>query len=131
MAVLGPRTAVLGAITLFGTAMLLMPLTTSSLVLSLLALGLWAAGTWFGVPAMQAIVASHSDRLRGTMLAFNSSALNLAGVVGPIVIGAVISGAGFGAAFLTGSLLAVATFALAWVVLPRRVATGPVPAAGA
>ena len=74
---------------------------------------------------MQAIVAAHSNRLRGTMLAFNSSALNLAGVVGPILIGAIISGAGFGAAFLTGSLLAVATFALAWVVLPRREATEP------
>jgi predicted MFS family arabinose efflux permease len=128
MAVLGPRNAVLWAIAAFGTAGLLMPLTTSSLVLSVLVLGLWASGTWFGVPAIQAIVASHSDRLRGTMLAFNSSAFNLAGVVGPIVIGAVVSGAGFGAAFMTGSLLAAATFALAWIVLPRRAATEPLAA---
>ena len=92
MAVLGPRTAVLGAIAVFGTAMLLMPFTSSSLALSLLVLGLWASGTWFGVPAHQAIVSAHSDRLRGTMLAFNSSALNLAGVVGPVVIGSIVDG---------------------------------------
>lgn len=120
MDAVGPRTAVLLAIAVFGTAVALMPLTTSSLALSLLVLALWASGTWFGVPAMQAIVAAHSDRLRGTMLAFNSSSFSLAGVLGPVVIGSLITVAGFGAAFLAGSAFAVAAFTLAWLVLPRR-----------
>ncbi|CAN5621589.1 MFS transporter [soil metagenome] len=128
MAAVGPRTAVLFAIAVFGTAVALMTLTTSSLVLSLLVLALWASGTWFGVPAMQAIVAAHSDRLRGTMLAFNSSAFSLAGVMGPVVIGSVITVAGFGAAFVIGSAFATVAFALAWLILPRRAAPEPVVA---
>ena len=104
------------------TAMLLMPLTTPSPVLSLLALALWASGTWFGIPAMQAIVAAHSDRLRGTMLAFNTSAFNLAGVVGPVIMGTVITAAGFGAAFLLGSALVATALGTGWLVLPRRTA---------
>jgi multidrug resistance protein len=127
MALLGPRNAVLAAVAVVATAMLLMPATTASPVLSLLALALWASGTWFGVPAMQAIVAAHSDRLRGTMLAFNSSAFNLAGVLGPVLMGAVITAAGFGAAFLLGSAIVASALALAWLVLPRP-AVAPVPA---
>jgi predicted MFS family arabinose efflux permease len=120
MAAVGPRTAVLFAIAVFGTAVALMPLTTSSLVLSLLVLALWASGTWFGVPAMQAIVAAHSERLRGTMLAFNSSSFSLAGVLGPVVIGSLITIGGFGAGFLSGSAFAAVAFALAWLILPRH-----------
>jgi DHA1 family inner membrane transport protein len=130
MALLGPRNAVLVAVTVVATAMLLMPATTPSPVLSLMALAVWASGTWFGVPAMQAIVAAHSDRLRGTMLAFNSSAFNLAGVLGPVLMGAVITAAGFGAAFLLGSAIVASALALAWLVLPRA-AVAPVPASPA
>jgi predicted MFS family arabinose efflux permease len=122
MEALGPRNAVLSAVSIVAVAMLAMPLTTGSLVLSLLVLGLWASGTWFGVPAMQAIVAAHTDRLRGTMLAFNSSAFNLASVLGPVVMGAVITAAGFGPAFLLGAASMAVALALAWAVLPHRTA---------
>jgi predicted MFS family arabinose efflux permease len=122
---IGTRRVVLIGITLFGTAALLMPLTTSALPLTLLVLALWASGTWFGVPAINAIVAAYSERLRGTMLAFNSSSLNLAGVIGPVLIGSIVSAYGFTAAYWTASLFAVAAFALAFVVLPRRDEPGP------
>jgi predicted MFS family arabinose efflux permease len=120
MAVLGPRTAVLVAIGAFSTAAALMPLSTGALPLSVLVMGLWAAGTWFGVPAITAIMAAHSQKLRGTMLAFNSSAFSLSGVIGPILIGAIVTSAGFSAAFWVASLMGVGAFVLAWYVLPRR-----------
>jgi MFS family permease len=68
---------------------------------------------------MQTIVSAHTERLRGTMLAFNSSALNLAGVVGPALIGAIVTTSGFHAAYWSAALVAAAAFSLAWVVLPR------------
>lgn len=117
---IGTRRVVLVGITLFGTAAFLMPLTTGALPLTLIVLALWASGTWFGVPAINAIVAAYSQRLRGTMLAFNSSSLNLAGVIGPVLIGSIVSAYGFTAAYWTASLLGVAAFALAFAVLPRR-----------
>ena len=125
MTTIGPRSAVLLAICAFGSAALLMPLSTTALPLTLLVLALWASGTWFGIPAIQAIVAAHSEQLRGTMLAFNSSALNLAGVIGPALMGAIITAAGFAAAYWSAALIAVAAFALAWTVLPRRAAQEP------
>jgi predicted MFS family arabinose efflux permease len=119
MSVLGPRNVVLIAIGVFAFAALLMPLTTSALPLSLAVMALWASGTWFGIPAINAIVAAHSERLRGTMLAFNESALMLGGVVGPALMGVVVVSLGFGYAFTLGSVIAVGAFALAWIVLPR------------
>lgn len=130
MAAIGPRTAVLTAIVLFGSAALVMPLTAFSLPISLLALGVWAAGTWFGMPAIQSIVAAHSDSVRGTLLAFNASALNLAGVVGPALIGSLIAAGGFGLAMPAGAALAAVAFLLAWIVLPRRAPPLPSPVAG-
>lgn len=120
MAVVGPRTAVLLAISAFGSAVLLMPLTISALPLTLVVIALWASGTWFGVPAMQAIIAAHSDSVRGTMLAFNSSAFSFSGVLGPAIIGSIIATAGFAAAFTSSAVFAVAAFCLAWFILPRR-----------
>ena len=119
MAVLGARNAVLFAISAFVVAALLMPLTTSALPLTVLVMGLWAAGTWFGVPAIQAIIAAHSENLRGTMLAFNSSAFSLSGVVGPVVIGAIVAAAGFSVAFWVAALIGAVALVLAWIILPR------------
>lgn len=133
MGVIGPRNAVLFAITAFGTAVALMPLTVGMLPASLLVLMLWASGTWFGIPAMQAIVAAHSERFRGTMLAFNSSSLNLAGVFGPALIGAIVVASGFQVAFWAAALFAIGAFIFAFLALPRADAldtTEPEPAAG-
>ena len=57
------------------------------MVLALAVFGVWVFGTWFGLPAQQSIAASLSDRARGTVMAFNSSALNLAAVISPIIAG--------------------------------------------
>ena len=133
MGVIGPRNAVLFAITAFGTAVVLMPLTTFALPATLLVMMLWASGTWFGIPAMQAIISSHSERFRGTMLAFNSSSLNLAGVFGPALVGVVVAASGFHAAFWVAALGAAAAFVLAFVVLPRSASLKgeePEPVAG-
>ena len=126
MGIVGPRRVVLTGITLFGTAAFLMPFSTAWLPLSLGVMAIWASGTWFGVPAINAIVAAYSERSRGTMLAFNSSAFNLAGVIGPMLIGSIIVSIGFAAAYWTAALFAVAAFILAYVVLPRRSPGEPV-----
>lgn len=121
MALLGARTAVLIAMSAFVMAAVLMPLSTSALPLSVLVMALWAAGTWFGVPAMQAIIAAHSENLRGTMLAFNSSAFSLSGVIGPIIIGALVASVGFSGAFWVAALLGAGALTMAWIILPRPV----------
>ena len=119
MAAVGTRPAVLVGIITTSSAAVLMPLSTSALPLTVLVVALWVSGTWFALPAMQAIVAAHSERLRGTMLAFNSSALNLSLAIGPIIGGAILVAAGFPAAFWSAALFGVTAFGLAWVMLPR------------
>ena len=64
-------------------------------------------------------MAAYSERLRGTMLAFNSSAMNLAGVLGPMLIGTIVASLGFAAAYWTAVLFAAGAFLLAFGVLPR------------
>jgi predicted MFS family arabinose efflux permease len=119
MAVVGPRNAVLIAIIVFSSAVALMPLSSSALPLTLLVMALWAGGSWFGQPAMQAIVAAHSENLRGTMLAFNSSAMFLAGVIGPVVFGVIVAASSISTAFWMGALFGVGAFVVAWIMLPR------------
>jgi predicted MFS family arabinose efflux permease len=133
MSVLGPRRAVLLAIGLFGTAVLLLPFTAAGWPLAVGVFALWAFGTWFGVPAMQVIVASRSETARGTLLAFNASATNLAGVAGPAITGALIVSGGFGWAAAWSAAAAAGAFLLAWKVLPRpaRTSAGQATAEGA
>ena len=119
MAVLGTRNVVLIAIAAFVVAAVLMPFTTSALPLTVLVMGVWAAGTWFGVPAIQAIMAAHSENLRGTMLAFNSSAFSMSGVIGPIIVGAIVAASGFAAAFWFAAFLGGLALLLAWFILPK------------
>lgn len=126
---IGAKRAVLIAISAFAIGTFLLPLTVVALPLALVAFAVWAFGTWFGVPASQVIIASLSDRLRATVLAFNGSAVSLGGVIGPAVTGQVLAGAGFAAAARWTSLLAVAALVLALVVLPREraaAATAPI-----
>ena len=130
----GARRTVLLGLTLFGSAVLVLPQVTGAFPLALAVFAVWAFGTWFGVPAMQTIVAGLSDTARGTMLAFNGSALNLGGVIGPIISGQIIDRAGFGVAGIWSACLAAVAIAIAWFVLPRRMAgetrvEEPVPAA--
>lgn len=97
----------------------LLPLTVGSLPLALLVFSAWAFGTWFGLPGQQTIVAGLNDRIRGTMLAFNSSALNLGGVFGPILTGQFLLLGGFDAAARWTSLVALVALGVAWWRLPR------------
>jgi predicted MFS family arabinose efflux permease len=119
MTSIGARSAVLVAICAFGTAALLVPLSMSAMPLTLLVLALWASGTWFGVPALQAVEAAHAQRLRFTPLAFGANALGLAGVFCPALVGTIIAEAGLAAAYWSAAFIALAAFVLARTVLPR------------
>jgi MFS transporter, DHA1 family, inner membrane transport protein len=119
---IGPRRTVLLGIAAFVVGSFVLPWTVVALPVALVVLALWAFGTWFGQPGMQMIVAGLSDRLRGTMLAFNGSALNLGGVVGPIATGQVLSLGGFDAAARWGTFVGLLALTLGWFVLPRTVA---------
>ena len=123
LARIGARRTVLIGIAMFGCAAFLLPLTTSALPLALGVIAFWAFGTWFGVPGIQTIVAGISTTARGTMLAFNSSALNLGGVIGPFVTGRIIETGGFGLAGPWSAFLAGCAFLIAWRVLPHHVRT--------
>ena len=121
LARIGARRTVLIGIAMFGCAAFLLPLTTAALPLALGVIAIWAFGTWFGVPGIQTIVAGLSSTSRGTMLAFNSSALNLGGVIGPLVTGRIIAAGGFGLAGPWSAFLAACAFLIAWRVLPHHV----------
>ena len=120
----GPRRAVLIGLTCFMVAVLLLPVTAVALPISLLVFAVWAFGTWFGVPGIQTIVAELSETARGTMLAFNSSALNLGAVVGPIATGLVLAAGGFALAAPWTAVLAGCALIIAYRVLPRTRPSG-------
>lgn len=115
----GARRVLLTGLSVAGVAVFLVPLAPA-LPVALLLFAAWAAATWFGIPAMQTIVAGLSSSARGTMLAFNSSALNLGSVIGPIVTGRIIDDAGFGTAGLWSAFLFASALILAVQVLPHR-----------
>ena len=128
----GPRRAVMIGISAFAVAAFVMPLTHVSLPLALLVFAGWAFGTWFGIPGIQTIVAGLSASLRGTMLAFNSSAQNFGNVIGPAITGQILAVGGFAAAGPWSSVVGLVALALAWRFLPRTLAEtdragGPVP----
>ena len=120
---IGPRRVVLLAIACYGLAVFILP-SVSVLILALAVFALWVFGTWFGLPAQQSIAASISDRARGTVMAFNSSALNLAAVVSPIIGGLVFAEGGFRLLGSWTAVVAMAAFVAAYLLLPRA---APVP----
>jgi predicted MFS family arabinose efflux permease len=125
IATIGPRRTVLIGLSLFAAAVFVLPLTTVALPLALVVFAVWAFGTWFGIPALNTIVAGLSESERGSRLAFNSSAQSLSNVVGPIVTGAIIANWGFGVAGPYTSVLGMSTLALAWLVLPKPARSAP------
>jgi MFS transporter, DHA1 family, inner membrane transport protein len=116
--IVGARRTVLIGISLFVVCTFVLPFTVGYLPIALLVFAIWAFGTWFGLPGQQTIVASLSDRIRGTMLAFNGSALNLGGVIGPILTGQVLAWGGFDAAARWASLVGLIALVAAYVRLP-------------
>lgn len=117
---LGPRRTVLIGVGLFTGAAFALPLTTAALPLAIGVMAIWAFGTWFGVPGLQTIIAGLSSTARGTMLAFNGSAINLGGTIGPIITGRLIEAGGFAIAGPWSALLGATAFVIALRVLPRR-----------
>ncbi|HET7030781.1 MAG TPA: MFS transporter [Candidatus Limnocylindrales bacterium] len=115
----GARRAVMIGIAAFAVAAFLMPLTRVSLPLALLVFAGWAFGTWFGIPGIQTIVAGLSATLRGTMLAFNSSAQNFGNVLGPAVVGQVLAIGGFSLAGPWSAGVGLVALVIAWRFLPR------------
>jgi predicted MFS family arabinose efflux permease len=128
VAAIGPRRTVMAGIGLFVGAALVLPLTTVWLPLTLVVFGTWAFGTWFALPAIQSIVAGISDTARGTLLAFNSSAQNLAFVLAPILVGALLGIGGFGLALRVAAGIGAVALVAAYLLLPRATAAGPTPA---
>jgi predicted MFS family arabinose efflux permease len=115
----GPRRTVLVGIGCFVVAAPLLTITAVALPITIAVFSVWAFGTWFGIPGIQTIVAELSDRARGTMLAFNSSSLNLGFVIGPIVTGLILSAGGFFLATVWAAFLGGCALLIALRVLPR------------
>jgi len=125
-ATLGARRAVLLGIACFGTAVFILPSTPPFLPLSMLVFALWVFGTWFGLPAQQSIAAGLNARARGTIMAFNSSALNMAAVFSPAIAGTVYAAGEFRLLGTWTAGLAAIAFVVAFVLLPRtRPAAAP------
>jgi predicted MFS family arabinose efflux permease len=115
----GTRRAVLSGLSTCGIAIIILP-WTNLVALSILVLGVWVFGIWFGFPAQQTIASGLVLEARGTVLSFNTSAQYLGGVVGPIISGLMLDGGGFPLLGLWGSFLLVCAFVLAFQVLPGR-----------
>jgi MFS transporter, DHA1 family, inner membrane transport protein len=118
---LGAKRVVLIGIACFTVAGFLLPWTTVFLPWALANMALWVFGTWFGLPAQQALISELVPTARGTALAANTSALYLGGTVGPAVTGAVLHAGGFPLAGLWSAGVGLAALGLAAVVLPSRV----------
>jgi DHA1 family purine base/nucleoside efflux pump-like MFS transporter len=84
-------------------------------------MALWVFGTWFGLPAQQALISELVPTARGTALAANTSALYLGGAVGPAVTGGVLATGGFPLAGLWSGAVGLVALGLAALVLPARV----------
>ncbi len=128
MVAVGARRTVLLAISMFIVAALLIP-SAPTLPVVIVLFGGWAFGTWIGVPANQVIVAGLSETRRGTLLSFNSSAMNLAFVVSPLIVGRLIEVGGFDLSFRVAAAIGAVALVLAWAFLPRTSAIIPVPEA--
>lgn len=118
--VLGAKRAVMLGIGCYATAVLLLPWTAVALPLTLVVFALWIFGVWFGLPAQQSIVSDLMPDSRGTVLAFNSSALYLGGVVGPALAGAILDVGGFTLLAPVAAATALGAVALAAIVLPGK-----------
>ena len=118
MLAIGARRTQLTAISLFVVVAFLMP-AAPILPIAVVLFGVWAFGTWIGVPASQTIVAGLSETARGTLLAFNSSAINLAFVLSPLLIGKLIEIGGFDLSFRVAAVIGMVALVLGYLILPR------------
>ena len=120
----GKRMAVLlGLLGLVG-AFLLVALNRSSGPVAVLALAVWGAASWFGMPSQQAIISELRPTARGTLLSLNNSSMYLGAVVGSALMGRVLDSAGFiGAGILAAAVIAAAALITGVAVRERGPAT--------
>ncbi len=104
-------------ISAFAVAAFFLPMTSVWMPWALLNFALWASGSWFGLPAQQALVSEMASGATGTVMAFNSSALFLGGAVGPALIGWLIDRGGFELAGPVASALGFFAVGMAWLFL--------------
>lgn len=129
MQAVGPRRMVLLGIAVFAVSAALLPLTRAWLPLTVADFGFWAFGTWFGLPALQSIVSGMSGTARGTMLSFNQSSQQMAGVLGPMAGGAALALGGWAALGVVGFCFGALALAVAFRVLRDVPLAAAVPAA--
>jgi predicted MFS family arabinose efflux permease len=118
--VIGAKRSVMFGISTFGVAALALAWARVSLPLGVLNLVLWASGIWFGFPAQQTIVSELVPEARGTVMAFNNSALYLGSTVGPAVAGLVYTLGGFPLLGPWSALIALYALILAARILPAE-----------
>jgi predicted MFS family arabinose efflux permease len=105
----GKRVAVMFGLLGMVGAFLLVALNHSSASLAVLALAVWGAASWFGMPSQQAIVSELRPAARGTLLSLNNSAMYLGAMIGSALMGRVLEWAGFaGAGGLSAAVITAA-----------------------
>lgn len=112
-------TVLLGLLGLVG-AFVLVAVNHSSALLAVLALAIWGAASWFGMPSQQAIISELRPTTRGTLLSLNNSAMYLGAMIGTALIGRVLDWGGFaGAGALSAAVIAAAALITAVAVRER------------
>lgn len=120
----GKRVAVLfGLLGLVG-AFLLVAVNHSSASLAVVALAVWGAASWFGMPSQQAIISELRPTARGTVLSLNNSAMYFGAMVGSALMGKVLEWTGFtGAGVLAAIVITAAALITGLAVRERSPAT--------
>jgi MFS transporter, DHA1 family, inner membrane transport protein len=116
----GKRIAVLFGLLGMVGAFLLVAANHSSASLAVLALGVWGAASWFGMPSQQAIISELRPGARGTLLSLNNSAMYLGAMIGSALMGRVLELAGFAAAGLLSAAVITAAALITGVAVRER-----------
>ncbi len=124
---IGAKRSVMLGISAFGVAALTLAWVRVWLPLAVINLVVWSSGIWFGFPAQQTIVSELVPEARGTVIAFNSSALYVGSTLGPAVAGLLYTVGGFPLLGPSSTLMALVALILAARILPgdeRRAVLG-------
>ncbi len=94
----GKRVTVLIGLLGLAGAFILVAVNHTSGLLAVLALAVWGAASWFGMPSQQAIISELRPAARGTLLSLNNSAMYLGAMIGSGLMGRVLEWTGFAGA---------------------------------
>ncbi len=110
----GKRAAVLVGLTGLVAVFLSVALNRTSGAIGLFTLAAWGAASWFGMPALQAIISELRPLARGTLLSLNNSAMYLGATLGAAVMGKALEVSGFtGAGILAAAVMGAAVLTTA------------------